>query len=145
MVVLRNTRESLGANFVSTLGRQLGLRPIVGHAQPMPNSIQYVTEQRANEFDWFFQDPIASMKNIAVRFGLTLGFIACCAARLFGDVTVSEPVGGNNISADKALTSTNGPAFTPLGSIVITEAATTDFAAGTNQTLVLTAAKSVVA
>ena len=79
------------------------------------------------------------MRNIAVRFGLSLGFIALYAPRLFGDVTVTEPIGGNNISADKAVNSTNGAAFTPLGNIVLAEGASADFAPGTNRTLILTA------
>src|SRR5213075_651862 len=51
---------------------------------------------------------------------------------------ITSPTGGNNVSADKALNSTNGAAFTALGNIVITEGAATDFAAGNNQTLILT-------
>ena len=55
-------------------------------------------------------------------------------------VVITSPTGGNNVSADKALNSTNGAAFTALGSIVITEGASTDFALGNNQTLILTVA-----
>src|SRR5204863_4075774 len=42
------------------------------------------------------------------------------------------------ISADKALNSTNGAAFSALSNIVITEGAASDFGAGANQTLILT-------
>jgi len=58
--------------------------------------------------------------------------------RLLANVTVTEPTGGNNLSADKALNSTNGAAFTALGNIVITEGNSADFAVGNNQTLILT-------
>ena len=74
----------------------------------------------------------------AFRIGLVLGLIAFGSAQLRADVTITSPVGGNNLPADKALNSTNGAAFSALGNIVITEGAATDFAAGNNQTLILT-------
>src|SRR5262245_21211857 len=65
--------------------------------------------------------------------------LALCAANVAqAAVTVTSPFGGNNISADKALNSTNGAAFTALGNIVITEGVNTDFADGNNVTLILT-------
>src|SRR6266446_2366464 len=69
---------------------------------------------------------------------LTFGLAVLCCPELVADVTVTEPTGGNDISADKALNSTNGAAFTPLGNIIITEGLTTDFAAGNNKTFILT-------
>src|SRR5436309_10773313 len=78
------------------------------------------------------------MKNLAFRFAPLLGLLACWSLPLLADVTVTEPTGGQNISADKSLNSTNGAAFTALGNIVITEGDTADFAVGNNQTLILT-------
>src|SRR2546426_2354596 len=79
------------------------------------------------------------MKNLAFRFAPLLGLLACWSLPLLADVTVTEPSGGQNISADKSLNSTNGAAFTALGSIVITEGTISDIAAGNNQTFILTA------
>src|SRR5213593_1078193 len=73
-----------------------------------------------------------------LRLGLVLGLIALHCPQLRADVVITSPTGGNNVSADKALNSTNGAGFTALGSIVITEGASTDFAVGNNQTLTLT-------
>ena len=53
-------------------------------------------------------------------------------------VNVTAATGGTNISADRAANATS-PAFTILGNIVITEVVATDFAAGNNVTLILTA------
>src|SRR2546425_547190 len=78
------------------------------------------------------------MKKTTLRLGLVLGLIAFNTPRLLASVTTTSPIGGNNVSADKALNSTNGAAFTALGSIVITEGVNTDFANGVNQTLILT-------
>jgi len=78
------------------------------------------------------------MKKTTLRLGLVLGLIAFNTPRLLASVTITSPIGGNNVSADKALNSTNGAAFTALGNIVITEGANTDFANGVNQTLILT-------
>src|SRR5437899_8196313 len=80
------------------------------------------------------------MKASIIRFSLILGLIAFSSARVWANVTITSPTGGNNVSADKALNSTNGAAFTALGNIVITEGAATDFAVGNNQTLILTVA-----
>src|SRR5207253_5648081 len=77
--------------------------------------------------------------NRTLRLGLLVGTVAWHAAQVLASVTVTEPTGGQNISADKSLNSTNGAAFTALGSIVITEGALNDFAAGNNQTFILTA------
>src|ERR1051326_6683216 len=78
------------------------------------------------------------MNRELLRFGLVAGalWFGCC--RLQADVIVTEPTGGNDVSADKSLNSTNGAAFTALGNIVITEGATTDFAVGASKTLILT-------
>src|SRR6266700_7026823 len=78
------------------------------------------------------------MKKIIRPLALVLGFIALHSAQLLADVIVTEPVGGNDISADKSVNSTNGAAFTALGNIVLAEAATTDFGAGNGKTLILT-------
>src|ERR1051325_6065212 len=78
------------------------------------------------------------MNKTALRLGLVLGLIAFNSSQLLASVTITSPTGGNNMSADKALNSTNGAAFTALGNIVITEGATADFANGTGQTLILT-------
>ena len=72
-----------------------------------------------------------------VRLGLILGLVASGSPRLWGNVTITSPTGGNNISADKALNSTNGAAFTALGNIVIAEGVASDFGAGAGQTLIL--------
>src|SRR5437899_4094150 len=78
------------------------------------------------------------MKASIIRFSLILGLIAFSSARVWANVVITSPAGGNNVLADKALNSTNGAAFTALGSIVITEVASTDFDLGNNQTLILT-------
>src|SRR5260370_4217711 len=70
--------------------------------------------------------------------GLILGLVGLCCHDLFADVTVTEPTGGNNISADTSLNSTNGAGFTALGNIVIAEGFANDFATGTNKTFILT-------
>src|SRR5436190_22439126 len=77
------------------------------------------------------------MKTTTRRLGLFIGLIACHSSIILANVTITSPTGGNNISADKALNSTNGTAFTALGSIVITEGAASDIAAGNSQTLIL--------
>src|SRR5437899_4267654 len=78
-----------------------------------------------------------TMKTATIRLSLILGLVAFNSPRAWANVVITSPTGGNNVSADKALNSTNGAAFTALGSIVITEGAATDFAAGNNQTLIL--------
>src|ERR1043166_64648 len=78
------------------------------------------------------------MKTATIRLSVILGLVAFNSPRVWANVIISSPTGGNNVSADKALNSTNGAAFTALGNIVITEAVATDFAAGNNQTLILT-------
>jgi hypothetical protein len=91
---------------------------------------------------WEFEpkvDKYQNMKEIARTFRLVLALTAVSATNLWADVTITEPTGGNNISADKALNSTNGAAFTALGDIVITEGAASDFDVGNYQTLILTA------
>src|SRR3974377_1375251 len=65
--------------------------------------------------------------------GVALGSL-CLQA--LGDVTITQPTGGNNIPADKAVNSTNGAGYTSLGSIVITEGSTIDFATGAGKTIV---------
>jgi hypothetical protein len=81
----------------------------------------------------------AIMKTATIRLGLILGLIAFGSSQSRANVAITSPAGGNNIPADKALNSTNGAGFTALGNIVITEGAATDFAAGNNQTLILSA------
>ena len=78
--------------------------------------------------------------SFTLRLGLVLGLFAFHSPQMRAAVVITSPTGGNNVSADKALNSTNGAAFTALGSIVITEGASTDFALGNNQTLILTVA-----
>src|SRR5262245_22665332 len=78
------------------------------------------------------------MKKTVLPIGLILGLFAASSPHLLADVIITQPTGGNNISADKALNSTNGAAFTALGNLVLTEGAAADFAAGNNQTLILT-------
>src|SRR5437016_14038708 len=78
------------------------------------------------------------MKRKLLRFALVTGALCFGLCRMLADVTVTEPLGGNDISADKSLNSTNGAAFTALGNIVLTEGATTDFGAGNNKTFILT-------
>src|SRR5437867_8430412 len=82
--------------------------------------------------------PLPLMNKPTLRLGLVLGLIAFNSAQLLANVVITSPTGGNNMSADKALNSTNGAAFTALGNIVITEGLNTDFANGTGQTLILT-------
>src|SRR3954468_904233 len=69
---------------------------------------------------------------------LVVGLLTFSASALLADVIVTSPTGGNNLSADKALNSTNGAGFTALGNIVLTEGTATDFDAGNGQTLILT-------
>src|SRR5438093_3999801 len=78
------------------------------------------------------------MNRTALGIALILGVMVAYCPRLLAVVTVTEPTGGNNIVADKALNSTNGAGFTALGDIVITEGATSDFPVGNNKTLILT-------
>lgn len=80
----------------------------------------------------------ARLQKSPFRFGLMAGLYIFCSVRLLANVVITQPTGGQNISADKALTSTNGAAFTALGNIVIAEGASADFAAGAGQTLTLT-------
>src|SRR5437667_518044 len=81
---------------------------------------------------------LKSMKKKLAMLLVASGLALCTANVAQAAVTVTSPTGGNNISADKALNSTNGAAFTALGNIVITEGVNTDFADGTNVTLILT-------
>src|SRR6266446_63259 len=78
------------------------------------------------------------MGKVLSRIGLTLGLAALCSGTALADVTVTEPTGGNGISADTSANSTNGAAFTPLGAIIIAENNPADFGVGTNQTFILT-------
>jgi len=74
----------------------------------------------------------------SITLGIILGLAFGISPQLRADVVVTVPTGGNNISADKAVNSTNGAGFVALGSLVISEAAATDFESGDNQTLILT-------
>src|SRR6266566_4564246 len=78
------------------------------------------------------------MKKIIRPLALVLGFITLHSAQLLADVIITEPLGGNDVSADKCLNSINGAGFTALGNIVLAEAATTDCSAGNNKTFFLT-------
>src|SRR6266436_3649801 len=78
------------------------------------------------------------MNRALLRFGLMIGALCVGSGPLLGDVVITEPLGGNDVSADKCFNSTNGAAFTALGNIVLTEAVTTDFAVGNNKTFILT-------
>ena len=78
------------------------------------------------------------MKRKLLRFALVTGALCFGLCRMLADVTVTEPLGGNDISADKSLNSTNGAAFTALGNIVLAEGSTTDFGIGNNRTLIFT-------
>src|SRR6266567_3826240 len=78
------------------------------------------------------------MNRELLRFGLMVGALCVWSGPALGDVIITEPVGGNDVSADKCFNSTNGAGFIALGSIVLTEAATTDFAVGNNKTFTLT-------
>src|SRR6266446_3188064 len=78
------------------------------------------------------------MKKTIRPLALVLGFVALHSTQLLADVIITEPLGGNDVSADKCLNSTNGAGFTALGNIVLAEAATTDFGAGNNKTFILT-------
>src|SRR6266853_2669130 len=80
----------------------------------------------------------ASSVRYHLRSVLAVGLLSFLCQSLLANVTVTEPTGGNGISADKALNSTNGAAFTALGNIVIAEGVKTDFANGASQTLILT-------
>src|SRR5215831_7832485 len=71
--------------------------------------------------------------------GCILTFAVCHSFRLLADVQVTEPVGGESVSADKAINSTNGAGFVAVGDIVLTEAATSDFSPGANLTFILSA------
>src|SRR6266404_5909647 len=77
------------------------------------------------------------MNKTLVTLGISLGLMG--AANLRADVIVTEPVGGNDVSTDKAVNSTNGAGYVALGNIVLTEGATSDFSPGNGQTLILTA------
>src|SRR5690348_11910061 len=79
-----------------------------------------------------------TLKNATIRLSLILGLLAFTPSTLHANVIITSPTGGSNISADKALNSTNGAAFTALGNIVLTEGASGDFGAGNGQTLILT-------
>src|SRR5437667_2190 len=78
------------------------------------------------------------MNRELLRFGLMVGALCVWSGPALGDVIITEPLGGNDVSADKCLNSTNGAAFIALGNIVLTEAMTTDFAVGNNKTFILT-------
>src|SRR5262249_49435689 len=104
-------------------------------------------EQSSCRFNGMQLKPVSSGKRrwmrrtrtlFTLRLSLILGLIAFHSSQMRANVAITSPTGGNNLSADKALNSTNGAAFTALGNIVITEGAATDFAAGNNQTLILT-------
>src|SRR6266567_3673819 len=81
---------------------------------------------------------MGGMNNRLFGLGLVMGLSVFYSFQLLADVTVTSPSGGQGISADTALNSTNGAGFSALGDIVITEGAAADFAPGTNKTLILT-------
>ena len=76
-----------------------------------------------------------------MSFILTLGLIAISllsSETVVADVVVTPATGGTNISADNAANATS-PLYISIGDIVVTESLATDIAAGTAQTLILTA------
>src|SRR5882672_1767399 len=77
------------------------------------------------------------MKKILVTLGISLGLMR--AVSLWADVIVTEPILGYDVPTDKAANATNGAGYVAPGDIVLTEGATTDFAPGNGQTLILTA------
>lgn len=79
------------------------------------------------------------MRQKTLQLSLLLAAVAFHSPRLLADVKITEPVGGQNVSADKAQNSTNGAGFVVLGNIVLTEAVTTDLAPSPNSTLILSA------
>src|SRR6266566_4579369 len=81
---------------------------------------------------------MGGMNNKLFGLGLVMGLSVFYSFQLLAFVTVTSPSAGQGISADTAFNSTNGAGFTALGDIVITEGLTTDFAPGTNKTLILT-------
>src|SRR5947208_11729871 len=81
---------------------------------------------------------MGGMNNRLFGLGLVMGLSAFYILQLRADVTVTPPSAGQGISADTAFNSTNGAGFSALGNIVITEGLITDFAPGTNKTLILT-------
>src|SRR6266571_304611 len=81
---------------------------------------------------------MGGMNNRLFGLGLVMGLSVFYSFQLLANVTVTQPTGGNGISADTSFNSTNGAGFTALGNILITEGANADFAKGTNKTLILT-------
>src|SRR5438552_11580403 len=78
------------------------------------------------------------MRPIAFACIRVLGAAVLCCAHARADVGVTVATGGTNVSADNAQNAV-APAFATLSAIVIQEGATDDFAAGNDQTLILTA------
>src|SRR5690349_7463193 len=78
------------------------------------------------------------MSRRLLRLAVLIGAFCVGSCAVLGDVIITEPAGGNEVSADKCANSTNGAAITALGNIVLTEGATTDFSIGNNQTFILT-------
>src|SRR5882672_7054032 len=78
------------------------------------------------------------MNRALPRLVLMIGALCVGSCAVLGDVIITEPLGGNDVSADLCANSTNGAAFTALGNIVLAEGATTDFAVGNNKTFILT-------
>src|SRR5437667_12118918 len=76
------------------------------------------------------------MNRSSVLLSIFVGVFAIYGA--YGDVTVTEPTGGNDVPADRAVNSTNGAAYTSLGDIILTEGSASDFTAGNGQTFILT-------
>src|ERR1043166_9307801 len=78
-----------------------------------------------------------TMRRTAITCALTVALALLSTANALANVNVTTATGGTGLSADLA---TNGaaPAFTTLGNIVIAEGTATDFATGTNRTLILT-------
>src|SRR5258708_4677976 len=82
--------------------------------------------------------PETRRKQRACLQSLAFGLVVLCCPELFADVLVTEPTGGNNIPADKALNSSNGAGYTALGDIVLAEGFNNDFWLGNGQTFILT-------
>ena len=79
-----------------------------------------------------------SGKSLLFIFVCVCAFALMGASKASGAVSVSGATGGSSLSADTAANASS-PAWTTLGAITITEGANSDFAAGSNVTLVLNA------
>jgi hypothetical protein len=84
----------------------------------------------------FFSSSTGDMNKFLVLLAVLLGLSS--ARTSLADVIITEPVGGNDVPADRCGNSTNGAAFTALGDIVISEGLGSDFHSGNGLTFRLT-------